>query len=177
MFKIDQQPWLEAIVCLIDEHCALAQQGLEAFEYQVDHRVEQRMAGREQLRLRLAGDQRLLEGDARIAIEYRIAAPDQPVAFLEDARHASDFEAARLALGDPTAQQAESLAEERADEVRLEAPGLRRSISSRIAATVFGSMPSEVSLRSATKLLDRADIDGAVDLAEQLGLNVSGWSP
>ena len=31
-------------------------------------------------------------------------------------------------------------------------------------------MPSEVSLRSATKLLDRGDVDRAIDLAEQLGL-------
>jgi len=119
VFEIDEQPWFQALVCLIDEHCALAQQGLEAFEYQVDHGVEQRMAGREQLRLRLAGDQRLLKGDARIAVEYRIAPPDQPVPFLEDTGHTSDLETAGLALGDPTAKESESLAEEGADNVRL----------------------------------------------------------
>ena len=78
-----------------------------------------RMAGREQLRLRLAGDQRLLKGDARIAVEYRIAPPGQPVSFLEDTGHTSDLETAGLALGDPTAKESESLAEEGADNVRL----------------------------------------------------------
>src|SRR5947209_5896232 len=83
------------------------------------------MAGCEQLRLRRAGDQHLLKGDARIAVEYRVAPSDQPVPFLEDTGHTSDLETPGLALGDPTAKESESLAEEGADEVRLQAPDLR----------------------------------------------------
>jgi hypothetical protein len=45
--------------------------------------------------------------------------PDQPVPFLEDTGHTSDLETAGLALGDPTAKESESLAEEGADNVRL----------------------------------------------------------
>ena len=47
-----------------------------------------------------------------------------------------------------------------------------RSISSRIAATAFGSIPSDVSLRSATSCSMALDVHGVVDLLEQLGLGL-----
>ena len=130
------------------------------------------MAGREQFRLRLAVDQGLLECDARIAVEHRIAAADQTVALLENAGHAGDLEPARFrsAMRPPSIVKAS----------RKNAPmkcGCRRracarSICSRIAATEFGSMPSEVSLRSATSFSIACDIDRAIDLSEQLGLRL-----
>ena len=42
--------------------------------------------GREQFRLRLTVDERLLERDPRVAIEHGIAAADQPVAMLSGRR-------------------------------------------------------------------------------------------
>ena len=61
----------------------MREQRLKPFEHDIDDGIEQRMAGRDEFRLRLTVDQRLLECDARIAIKNGIAASDQPVAFLE----------------------------------------------------------------------------------------------
>jgi hypothetical protein len=83
MLEIHEQVWFHAVVGLVDEHGTLPQQGLEAFEREVDDGVEQWVAGCEPFGLRLAGNQRLLECNARIAMEYRVAALDQPVPFLE----------------------------------------------------------------------------------------------
>jgi hypothetical protein len=68
MFEIDEKARLDAAVRLIDKHAALHEERLKAFEHHIDHRLKQRMAGRDEGGLRLAGDQALLEGDAGIAI-------------------------------------------------------------------------------------------------------------
>ena len=83
------------------------------------------MARSDELGLRLADDQVLLEGDAGIAVENRIGSADQPIALLQDGRHAENLEAALLPFGNAPAEHRERLAEERADEVRLQAARLR----------------------------------------------------
>ncbi len=128
--------------------------------------------GSEQLRLRLSGDQRLLEGDARIAVQHRVATPDQPVAFLEDVRHSGDLEPAGLALDDPAAEERESLAEEGPDEMRLQTPGLSPLHFLADGRDSAGVETFRGELALGHQGFDRGDIDGAVDLAEELGLDV-----
>ncbi len=176
VFEVDEHARVRAIVGIVDQHRALAEQGSEALQHHVDHGVQQRVAGRQQLRLRLADDQRLLERHPRVAVEHRIAAADQPVAPLQHRRHAGDLEPAALALGDAAAQQGERLAEEGADEVGLEPPGLgalhllaHDGDGVRVHA-LAGQLPL------GHELLDRADIDRAVHLANSSAL-VSGRSP
>ena len=83
------------------------------------------MAGSDELGLRLADDQVLLEGDPGITVEHWIGSADQPIAFLQNGRHAENLEPALLPLGDASAEHRECLAEERADEMRLKATRLR----------------------------------------------------
>src|SRR5690606_1694477 len=105
---------------------AAAQEVAVALEGQVEHRVEERMPGADEGRERLAGrrDQRLLEGDALVAREDRLADADQAVALADGRRHVGDLVAARLALASGAAETLERLQEERLDVVRLEAPRL-----------------------------------------------------
>lgn len=126
----------------------------------------------QQLRLRLAGDERLLESDARVAVENRIAAANQPVAFFEDGGHAGNLETALLALGDAAAQQRERLAEEAADEVRLQPPrlGALHLLAHGRHRVWVHALAGELALGD--ELLDGADVDRAVYFAEQLGLRL-----
>ena len=109
VFEIEQQTRRRSGVGVVHQDRALTEQRLEPLKNHIDRGVEQRMTGREQFGLRLAGDQRLVERDAGIAVEHRIGAADQPVALFEDRRDARDLEPAALALGDPAAEQRETL--------------------------------------------------------------------
>ena len=128
------------------------------------------MAGRDEFGLRLAGDQVLLEGDAGIAIEHRIGAADQAIAFLQDRRHPRDFEAALFAFGDAAAQHREGFAEERADEMRLKAARLRplHLLADFADGVRVHALRRELALGD--QLLDRVHVDSAVHLAEELRL-------
>ena len=170
MFEIDEKARLDAFVRLVDQHAALHEERLEPFEHDIDQRFEQRMAGRHEFGLRLTDDQGLLEGDAGIAIEHRIGSADQPVALLQDRRNAQDFEATLLAFGDAPAEHREGFAEERADEMRLQAAGLRALHLLADFATALRVHAFRRELALGDQLLDRVDIDRAIDLAEQLGL-------
>ena len=98
MLQIDQQARGHALVRFVHQHAALLQQGLEALQHQVERGVEQRVPRRQQLRLRLAGDQGFVEGHTRVAVEHGVAAADEPIPVLQCRRHAHDLEAALLAL-------------------------------------------------------------------------------
>ena len=97
-----------------------------ALEGEVDDRVEQRMARADEggQRLALRRDQRLLEGDALVAGQHRLADADQAVAVADRGRDVGDLVAARLALLGRAAEAPERLEEERLDVVRLEPAGL-----------------------------------------------------
>ena len=75
-------------------------------------------------RLPLRRDQRLLEGDALVARQDRLADADQAVAVAHRRRDVRDLVAARLALLGRAAEPLERLEEERLDVVRLQAARL-----------------------------------------------------
>ena len=116
-----------ARVAVVDENRAAPQQVTVTLECHVDDGVEQRMAGADEGGERLAGrrDQRLLEGDAFVARQHRLADPDHPVAAAHEGRDVRHLVAARLALPRRPAEPPERLAEERLDVVWLEAARLR----------------------------------------------------
>ena len=66
-----------ARVAFVDEDRTASQQVAVTLERHVDHRVEQRMAGADEGGKRLAErrDQRLLESDALVARQHRLADP------------------------------------------------------------------------------------------------------
>jgi hypothetical protein len=145
----------------------LPQERLETFEHKVDGGIEQRMAGCQQLSLGLAGNQRLLEVDACIAVKHRIATTNQPVALLEGAGHAGNFEAPALPLDDPAAEPCEGFPEEGTDEVRLEASGLRPLHFLADGRDDLGveAFRGELALRH--QGFDRANVNRAIDFSEQ----------
>ena len=71
-----------------------------ALQGQVERGVEQRVAGADKggERLALRRDQILLEGDALVARQHRLADADQAVAVADRRGHVGDLVAARLAL-------------------------------------------------------------------------------
>src|SRR5688572_4412266 len=75
-------------------------------------------------RLAWHADERLLERNALVAGEDRLATTDLAIAITEDGRYMFDLITVRLPFVDRSAQQLEGLHEERRDEVRLKAPGL-----------------------------------------------------
>ncbi len=108
VLEVDQEARLGAAVGLVDQHAALPQQRLEPLEHDIDRGVEQRVPGRDELGLRLAGDQRLLEGDPGVAVEDGIAAADQAVALLQDrgTRRISNRPRSRSAIRPPSSVNA-----------------------------------------------------------------------
>jgi hypothetical protein len=71
MLEIHEQAWFHAFVGLVDEHGAVPEQGLEAFERQVDYGIEQWVAGCNSA-CGWPAISRLLECNARIAVEHRV---------------------------------------------------------------------------------------------------------
>jgi hypothetical protein len=113
-------------IAVVYQHTTLLEQGLKSVQNKIEPRIEQGVSGGQQFSLRLANDQRLVECDPGIAVEHRVAAADQSVPVLERWRNPKDLEAALLSLRDPAAEQLECLAEEGADEVRLQPACLTR---------------------------------------------------
>ncbi len=170
MFEIDEQPWLEAVVGIVHEDCALGQQRLEAFEDHIDQRIEKGMAGCDEFGLWRAGEMRLVEGDAGVAIEDRIGAADQPVSLLQDAGHSQDLESTLLARGHPAAKKGEGLAKEGPDEMRLEPARLRALHLLADFGDGRGVHALGRQLPLGHEALDALDIDGAFNPFEQFGL-------
>lgn len=171
VLQIDEEARLQAIIRFVHQHAALLEQRLEALQRHVHHGAEQRVAGRQKLHLRLAGDQRLLERDPRIAVEHGIAAPDQAVALLQHAGHAGDLVAALLAPGDAAAKRREGFAEEGADEVGLEPAHLRPLHLLADGGDGVRVEPFRGQLPLGDQRLDRGDVDRAVDFSKQLRQN------
>ena len=82
MLQVEEHARLRARVALVHQHGAALEQVAVALEREVDDRVEQRMARADEggQRLALRRDQRLLEGDALVARQHRLADADQAVA-------------------------------------------------------------------------------------------------
>src|SRR5207245_2879468 len=97
-----------------------------ALEREVNDRVEQRVAGADEGSQRLSGrrQQRLLEGDALVARQDRLANADQSVAVAHRGGDMGDLVAAGLALLQGAAEALEGFAKERLDVVRLQAARL-----------------------------------------------------
>ena len=126
VLQVEEHARLRARVALVHQHRAALEQVAVALQGQVDGGVEQRMAGADEGGQRLARrrDQLLLEGDALVARQHRLADADQAVAVADRRRHVGDLVAARLALLDRAAQALEGFLEERLDVVRLQPAGL-----------------------------------------------------
>jgi hypothetical protein len=91
------------------------QERLKSLQDYVHLGIEKWMTGRDKLRLWLARDQCLLQCDAGIAIEHRIAPANEPVALFQDRRHTKDFKPPFFTFGDPSAERRERFPEECAD--------------------------------------------------------------
>ena len=100
MLEVEQHARLSPWVALVDQHRAALEQVAMAFEREVDDRVEQRMAWADEggQRLALRRHQVLLEGDALVARQHRLADADQAVAVAHRGRDMGDLVAARLPL-------------------------------------------------------------------------------
>jgi hypothetical protein len=98
VLNVDEQAWCEAFVALIHQNGALLEQRLEPLQHDIDGGIEQRVTGRDEFGLRFPCDERLVEGDAGVAVEHRVRPTDQAIAVLEDGRDTEDLEAALLAL-------------------------------------------------------------------------------
>lgn len=122
----EEHAWRGAGVALVDQHRAALDQVALALERQVEHGVEQRVAGADEGGERLAGrrDQRLFEGDALVACEHRITGADLAVAVAHRRGDVRELVAARLAFARAAAQALEGFEEERLDVVRLQPPRL-----------------------------------------------------
>jgi len=114
-------------VGVIDQDRALPEHALVALQDQVDHRVQQRVAGAEEVGVGLAGhvDQVLVEADALVLLQHRDGRLQRFGVAADRRRDARDLVAARLAVADHAAQLPECLHEKRADVVRLQAAGRR----------------------------------------------------
>src|SRR6476646_6292326 len=130
------------------------------------------MARRDEFRLWLSVDQCLLKCHARISVENGIGASDQTVAFLENTWHSRDLEPACFSFRDAAAHHRECFAEERADEMRLEAPGLRplHLLADRTDRVRVHPLRSQLAL--CYQLFDRLYIDRAIDLSEQFSFGL-----
>ena len=126
VLDVEQHARLGPRVALVHQHRAALEQVAVAFEREVDDRVEQRMARADEggQRLAVRRHQGLLEGDALVAGQHRLADADQAVAVAHRGRDVGDLVAARLALLGRAAQKPERLVEEGLDVVRLQAAGL-----------------------------------------------------
>ena len=102
VLEVEEHARARAGVALVHQHRAALQEIAVALEREVERGVEQRVAradeGRERLALRR--DQVLLEGDALVARQHRIARADLAVAVAHRRGHVGDLVAARLALAD-----------------------------------------------------------------------------
>ncbi len=132
------------------------------------------MAGRHEFGLGRAGHQRLVEGDAGIAVQDRIAASYQPIPVLEHRRHAQDLESALLALGDSATEKLECLPKEGAYEVGLQAAGLGAlhllaDCCDRVGVHALGGK-----LAFGDQALDRIDVHRVVHLLEEATLRLWG---
>ena len=126
MLDVEQHSRPSPWVALVHQHRAALEQVAMAFEREVDDRVEQRMARADEggQGLAVRRHQILLEGDALVAGQHRLADADQAVAVAHRGRDVGDLVAARLPLLGRAAQKPERLVEEGLDIVRLEAAGL-----------------------------------------------------
>jgi hypothetical protein len=82
MLDVEEYARPGAAIALVHQHRAALQEIAMALEDEIDDRVEKRMTGANEgrQRLPLRRHQRLLEGDALVARQHRLADPDQPVA-------------------------------------------------------------------------------------------------
>ena len=71
VLEVHEEARVGARVRLVHEDAALPQQRLEALQDHVHGRIEQRVAGGDELGLRLTRDQRFFEGDAGVAAPAR----------------------------------------------------------------------------------------------------------
>lgn len=123
----DEHPQLIVHGRLVDQDRTLPEQVAIAFKNQIDHGIEQRMAGADELRHGLARhvDQVLLEGKAFIARKDRIARADDPIAFAYDGRDMGGLVTPGFPLPQGAAKVPEGRVEEGGDEVGLETARLR----------------------------------------------------
>src|SRR5271157_855556 len=85
VLEVEQGPNFLALVALVHKHGSTLQQVAMTLEHKVQGRVEQGMARADKVGKRLASrvDERLLERDALVAQEHRLAAADLPVAIAD----------------------------------------------------------------------------------------------
>ena len=87
VLQVKQHARRVARIALVHQHRAAAQEIAVTFQGEIEHSVEQRMArtNKSGERLALGRDQRLLKGDALIALQDRLADADQAIAIADRA--------------------------------------------------------------------------------------------
>jgi hypothetical protein len=126
VLQVEQHAGGVARIALVHEHAAAAEQVAVAFQGEVERRVEQRVARADKCgeRLALRRDERLFEGDALVARQYRLPYPNEPIAIAHRRRDMRHLVPPGLALADRSAELLERFEEERLDIVGLQAPRL-----------------------------------------------------
>src|SRR5690606_3401003 len=121
VLEVEEEPGLRAGVALVDQDGAAAQQVAVPFQGEVERRVEERMAWTDECGggLPRRRDELLLEDDALVALEDRLADADHAVAVADHRRDVPNLVTPRFALPDGAAEALERFQEERFDVVGL----------------------------------------------------------
>ena len=126
MLDVEEQARGFAGVAFVHQHGPALQKVAGAFAHHVDERFEQGMPGADEggrhgpLHVAVC----LVEADALVAVQHRLAVAHLHVAAPHGVGNEGDFPAAFLTRGHTAAQFAERLLEKGFDEMRLEAAGL-----------------------------------------------------
>ena len=174
VLQVEEHAWPVTPIALVDQHRAPLQEITLSFQCQVNHRIEQWVPGTDERRqgLALRCNQRLLEGDALVARQYRLADADQSVSIPDRRRNVGDLVAPRLALLRGTAEALERFAEERLDVVRLEAARFRSHhvLSYSLHAACVHCVVCKGTLFQ--QVLEPAAVEGVIDRSLKAGANL-----
>src|SRR3989442_243864 len=120
VLEIEEHPRLYPRITLVHQHGPSAQQITMPLDHEIERGVEQRVAGADEggQRLALRRDEWLLEHDALVARQHRLADADQTVTVAHWGGHVRDLVAARLALPYRATKPLEGFEEEGLDVVR-----------------------------------------------------------
>jgi hypothetical protein len=179
VLQVEQHARRRPEVAFIHQHGAALQQVAVAFQGEVDDGVEQRVAGADEGRQRLAlgRDEGFLEGDALITRQHGFADADEAIPVAHRGRNMGDLEAAGLALPGVAAELFEGFEKEGFDVVRLQAAGIGAlHVLADALHTALASMLSCTSWRSSSRDC-RWVLSSAVSSTVVRKALVSGSSP
>jgi hypothetical protein len=126
MLEEEEDTRFRSDISFIDQNRTAFQHVTMLFQGEIDHRIEERMAGADKRGQRSARriDEVLLKADTLIALEDRISHPDLPIAPAHQWRDTGNFIAPRLPLAHHAAEPTKGSEEEGLDVVWLQSARL-----------------------------------------------------